>query len=131
MALIWSGFTPVRWRSWSPGALHAGSGDGIDAPCCWSRDGRVRPSERQLMADGISCFTSPTHEAALCHPRNYYDWKRNGKALFHALEPTHLLCVILPLIKGSRCCFETFPQAIACALGRPHPSGQGQTPPPV
>ncbi|WP_448871033.1 DUF429 domain-containing protein [Desulfobulbus propionicus] len=89
---------------------------GIDAPCRWSTDGRARPAERQLMGSGIWCFASPTHERALSHPSNYYGWMRSGQALFQALEPTHPLCLALPLAPASRCCFETFPQAIACAL---------------
>jgi hypothetical protein len=68
------------------------------------------------MAAGIWCFASPTRERALAHPGNYYGWMLNGEALFQALEPTYPLCQALPLAPASRCCFETFPQAIACAL---------------
>ncbi|ADW16825.1 hypothetical protein Despr_0649 [Desulfobulbus propionicus DSM 2032] len=89
---------------------------GIDAPCCWSDDGRARPAERQLMAQGMQCFASPTRERALAHPRNYYGWMLNGMAVYRALEPSHPLCATAPLTAATRCCFETFPQAIACVL---------------
>ena len=36
----------------------------IDAPCGWSSNGRARPCERELMQQGIWCFSSPTREAA-------------------------------------------------------------------
>lgn len=89
---------------------------GIDAPCRWSMDGRARPAERQLMAGGIQCFTSPTRERALGHPSNYYGWMLNGEAMYRALESSHPLCETLPQAAATRCCFETFPQAIACFL---------------
>jgi hypothetical protein len=42
---------------------------GVDAPCCWSHDGRARLAERELMAKRISCFSTPTRERAEQHPR--------------------------------------------------------------
>ena len=44
----------------------------VDAPCRWSRDGRARPAERELMAQGIWCFSTPTRRRALEHQKNYY-----------------------------------------------------------
>jgi predicted nuclease with RNAse H fold len=89
---------------------------GIDAPCRWSEDGRARPAERQLMGRGIQCFASPTRKLAIVHPRNYYGWMLNGEALYQAIAPSHPLCSGLPVDPRHPCCFETFPQAIACTL---------------
>lgn len=89
---------------------------GIDAPCRWSLNGRARSAERELGAAGVSCFATPSREAAQNHPGNYYGWMLNGAELFRLLEKTH------PLFDGTarsargRVCFETFPQAIACVL---------------
>lgn len=88
----------------------------IDAPCRWSSDGPARLAERQLMAAGIFCFSSPTAEAACTHPRNYYGWMLNGMALYRALADTHPFCSSASLTVDGCCCFETFPQAIACSL---------------
>ncbi len=90
---------------------------GVDAPCRWSTDGRARPAERELMAEGIQCFASPSRERALEHPSNYYGWMLRGEALYRALEPSHPLASGLPS-PGQRCCFETFPHAITCQLHR-------------
>lgn len=90
---------------------------GVDAPCRWSADGRARPAERELMAEGIQCFASPSRERALEHPSNYYGWMLRGEALYRALEPSHPLASGLPS-PGQRCCFETFPHAITCQLHR-------------
>ena len=89
---------------------------GIDTPCRWSTDGRARPVERELMGVGIWCFSSPTRQMAVNHPRNHYGWMLNGEALFYELEKTHPLCCALPMSPGQRQCFETFPHAITCAL---------------
>lgn len=95
---------------------------GVDAPCRWSSDGRRRASERALAAAGIRCFTSPTRAAALAHEAlsvqagkpGWYGWMFEGERLYAALTP------VFPLYAGGapgpRCCFETFPQAVACAL---------------
>ncbi len=88
----------------------------IDAPCRWSTDGRSRPAERQLMKEGIWCFSSPTRETAVEHPTNHYGWMLQGEELFRALETTHPLCRKIPLPTGRKQCFETFPHAITCAL---------------
>lgn len=87
----------------------------IDAPCRWSKDGRARPAERQLMEQRIWCFSTPTRQTALDHPRNHFGWMLRGEALFQALEPTHPLCHKLPMADGPHC-FETFPHAIAWHL---------------
>ena len=88
----------------------------IDAPCRWSKDGRARPAERELMGKGIWCFSTPTEQRALDHPTNHFGWMRNGEALFQALEPTHTLCHQLPLATGQKYCLETFPHAITWHL---------------
>jgi predicted nuclease with RNAse H fold len=87
----------------------------IDAPCRWSRDGHMRPCERELLREGIRCFASPSREQALAHPRDYYGWMLRGEALYRALADSHPLCHGLPL-DGRPCCFETFPHAIAWHL---------------
>lgn len=89
---------------------------GVDAPCRWSATGRARPAERELMAEKIWCFSTPTRERATQHPRNHFGWMLNGAALFRELETTHLLFDGKPDCLMGRVCFETFPQAIACAL---------------
>jgi hypothetical protein len=87
----------------------------IDAPCRWSRDGRARPCERELMQKGIWCFSSPTPEKAHTpHRSGYYDWMLRGEALYRALEASHPLVARLP-INGPGC-FETFPHAITWHL---------------
>ena len=48
----------VDWCSMKNGTVIA-----VDAPCLWSRDGRSRPAERQLMKKGIYCFSTPTRDA--------------------------------------------------------------------
>jgi predicted nuclease with RNAse H fold len=87
---------------------------GVDAPCCWSRDGRARKAERELMAKRISCFSTPTRERAEQHPKDYFGWMRNGAQLYEALQSHYRLfdgaSVRTPV------CFETFPHAIACEL---------------
>jgi len=89
---------------------------GVDAPCRWSATGRARSAERELMAQGIWCFSSPSLAVAKAHPKNQFGWMLNGAELFQNLETAH------PLLKQSSgpvsapVCFETFPQAIACAL---------------
>lgn len=87
----------------------------VDAPCLWSSDGRARPAERQLMEQRIWCFSTPTRQHALDHPKNHFGWMRRGAALFQALERTHPLSTKLP-VPGRKCCFETFPHAITWHL---------------
>ena len=89
---------------------------GVDAPCRWSNTGRTRPAECELIREKIWCFSTPNREAAEAHPKNHFGWMLNGAELFKFLESTHRLfagdSTPLPLL----CCFETFPQAVACAL---------------
>ena len=84
----------------------------IDAPCRWRPGGRARQCERDLAADRISCFSTPTSERAETHP--FYEWMLNGATLYRLLERR------FPLANGAkgsdRACIETFPQAVACAL---------------
>jgi len=87
----------------------------VDAPCRWSTDGRARPAERELMARGIWCFSTPTRQRALAHPGNHFGWMLRGEALYEALEPKHPLCSELPAL-GRKGCFETFPHAITWHL---------------
>ena len=86
----------------------------IDAPCRWSSGGRARPCERELNAAGIRCFASPTRQAALSHPSNYYGWMLQGELLYRQLELSHPLLAALPA--SAPACFETFPHAIAWHL---------------
>lgn len=91
----------------------------IDAPCRWSVDGRARPCERQLNARGIRCFASPSREAALSHPTNYFGWMLQGEALYRELEVSHPLLSGLPptgVAPSGPVCFETFPHAITWQL---------------
>ena len=88
----------------------------VDAPCRWSNDGHSRPAESALMKNSIWCFSTPTRQRAVAHPRNHFGWMLQGEALFLALEPTHTLCRKLPLAKGKNHCFETFPHAITWHL---------------
>jgi len=84
---------------------------GIDAPCRWSMTGRARPAERELAAQGIRCFATPKREMA--ENGQFYRWMVNGAALYRLIERHY------PLFDGrnaDRACFETFPQAVACAL---------------
>jgi predicted nuclease with RNAse H fold len=87
---------------------------GIDAPCRWSITGRARPAERELAVERIHCFATPSRRTA--ERRKFYQWMLNGAALYQAIERNY------PLFDGrstsafGRVCFETFPQAVACAL---------------
>lgn len=95
---------------------------GVDAPCRWSSDGRKRASERALAAAGMACFASPSRAAAVAHEAaaaqagksGWYGWMFEGERLYAALTREY------PLYSTGdpppRCCFETFPQAVACAL---------------
>ncbi len=89
---------------------------GIDAPCRWSTDDRARPAERELMKKKIWCFSSPTKNTARAHPKDNFRWMINGEQLFDQLSPTHVLLNDPEQPPHVPFCFETFPQAIACAL---------------
>ena len=100
---------------------------GVDAPIRWSRTGRARPAELALMRAGISCFASPSEEAAMNHPRDYYGWMRNGAALYGALGK-HFNAFDGRNDRRRPIAFETFPHAIACALaGRVVPARSKRT----
>ena len=86
---------------------------GIDAPCSWSRTGRARFCERELARQGIFTFATPNRSKGKTHP--FYRWMCNGADLYRLLTPQYRL------FEGKRrtalpVCFETFPQAVACAL---------------
>jgi predicted nuclease with RNAse H fold len=88
----------------------------VDAPCRWSTNKTGRPAERELMQQGIWCFSTPTSDTAhKPHPTDYYDWMLRGEALYEALRATHPVCKSWPARKR-RCCFETFPHAITWHL---------------
>jgi predicted nuclease with RNAse H fold len=89
---------------------------GVDAPSRWSTTARARRAERELMKDGIWCFSTPSLDIAESHPSDYFGWMRSGAKLYDALISSGY-----PLFAGTRhsgrpVCFETFPHAIACAL---------------
>ena len=86
---------------------------GIDAPCRWSADGRMRPAERALAGRGISCFATPGRGRGETH--GFYAWMRNGMGLYERLGADHRLFDGRGPAAG-RVVFETFPQAVACAL---------------
>jgi predicted nuclease with RNAse H fold len=89
---------------------------GIDAPCRWSATGRARTAERQLMAKGIWCFSTPSRQAAQNHHKDHFRWMLNGADLYANLETTHTLFDSNFDPRSRPMCFETFPQAIACVL---------------
>lgn len=86
---------------------------GVDAPCRWSITGRARPAERALAAAGIYSFATPSRAAAAGRP--FYRWMINGAELYRLLE-IHYRLFDGECEKNSGVCFETFPQAVACAL---------------
>jgi predicted nuclease with RNAse H fold len=86
---------------------------GIDAPCRWSRTGRARPCERALAAEGIHTFATPSQAGAENNP--FYGWMLNGTELFRLLAQNYQLFDGQYSEPGPMC-FETFPQAVACAL---------------
>jgi len=90
----------------------------VDAPCGWSKDGRARPAERELMGKRIWCFSTPTKEMARNHPTKYFDWMQRGEKLYKELKRDFPLCQELPR-PHEKCCFETFPHAITWQLGVP------------
>lgn len=111
----------VKWaRELKPLAI------AIDAPCAWSADGRSRECERCLRIgeDRISCFSTPSEERAA--GRGFYDWVRNGLALYQALAAHY------PLYTGSQTSgpimCETFPQAVACMLAGTKLSARRKSP---
>lgn len=110
----------VRFHSHSAAAIAAWCVEqqaravAVDAPCRWRAEGqRARAAERELAADRISCFSTPTRAKALGHA--FYTWMFAGEAVYAALASA------FPLYAGESrprgpLCFETYPQAVACAL---------------
>jgi len=88
---------------------------GIDAPCKWSATGRARAAERELMSDGIGCFSTPTKAVAKSHPADHFGWMINGMALHTALSVEYPSFGGTP-VNTTKVSFETFPHAIACSL---------------
>ena len=92
---------------------------GVDAPCGWGRSGQTRRPEADLAAAGLRCFLTPTRTKAASNA--FYRWMFNGERLFTSLREAY------PLFDGSRtqrrCCFETFPHAIARVLAGTPPPG--------
>jgi predicted nuclease with RNAse H fold len=86
---------------------------GIDAPCHWSIDGRMRSAERELARRGIPCFATPSRNKAEGH--RFYFWMLNGMTMYERLFPDFRL-IDSTTSTAEKVCFETFPQAIACAL---------------
>src|SRR5690348_13850692 len=56
----------------------------IDAPCCWSSTGRARRAERELMAQRIFVFSTPSRERAETH--KFYGWMLQGAELYRSLN---------------------------------------------
>jgi predicted nuclease with RNAse H fold len=86
---------------------------GIDAPCRWSSTGRARSAERALASEGIFSFATPSRKQAQCRP--FYRWMLNGAEMFRLIELNYHLFDGTTVL-SSAICFETFPQAVACAL---------------
>lgn len=62
----------------------------MDAPCCWSTTGNMRPCERELMRRGIFCFATPSLKQAERHPSNYYGRMLRGDAQARQKRPQRL-----------------------------------------
>jgi predicted nuclease with RNAse H fold len=86
---------------------------GVDAPCRWRLTGQARPCERRLARLGISAFSTPNRATGAVHP--FYRWMVNGAELFRRLGMHYRLYDGRTRPRRPMC-FETFPQAIACAL---------------
>jgi len=84
----------------------------VDAPCRWSAAGRSRAAERDLRAEGIQAFATPSFVTACAKP--FYRWMINGADLYVRLEPHYVL--FDGGAPAARMCLETYPQAVACAL---------------
>lgn len=106
---------PANLAAWC--RAQGASAIGVDAPSHWSASGRARTCERELAALGVSVFSTPSRAIGEVHA--FYRWMVNGTALYTSLLSHYRLydgqCPgVYPF------CFETFPQAIACALaGKP------------
>jgi Protein of unknown function (DUF429) len=89
---------------------------GIDAPCRWSVTGRARRAERELMAQRIWCFSTPSIEIAKSHRSNYFGWMLQGAALYAELVSSGYALFDGKHSPTRAVCFETFPHAVACAM---------------
>jgi predicted nuclease with RNAse H fold len=95
----------------------------LDAPCRWRGHGqRARAAERELAADRISCFSTPTLEKARGHA--FYTWMFAGQELYSALAEHYPIYISDE--RRSRVAVETFPQAVACALAGGHVSAKSK-----
>lgn len=84
----------------------------VDAPCRWRGPDLARAAERELAAEGISCYYAPTEQRAREH--TFYQWMLPGAELYRALAdrfPLHLGEAVTGPVA-----IETFPHAVACAL---------------
>ncbi len=118
-AIVLQGTDAVaRLRTADPAALAAwcvaqhASVVAVDAPCRWRGPGLARAPERELAAEGISCYYAPTEQRAREHA--FYQWMLPGAALYTALLP-HFPVYCGDVAEGP-VAIETFPQAVACAL---------------
>lgn len=81
----------------------------IDSPCGYAiAPEKSRLAERELMKQGIWCYSTPTKRIA--DERPSCDWVRNGMGLYRVLEDSakarvHAVSIV-----------ETFPHAVACSL---------------
>ena len=111
VSAVLSSDSPAHVAGWC--RAQGASAIGIDAPCHWRLSGRARPCERELAGLGLPVFSTPNRAVGDVHP--FYRWMVNGTALYACLLSQYRLydgrcATVGPL------CFETFPQAIACAL---------------
>jgi predicted nuclease with RNAse H fold len=99
---------------------------GVDAPCRWRTGGRMRAAERELARLGIRCFATPGRKTGESNP--FYAWMRNGLLLYERLSSGSAGYPVLggAVAAGAKVCFETFPQAIACALAGRRLSGKNK-----
>lgn len=98
----------------------------VDAPMSWAAEGRARISERQLESYGIHCFKTPCESIA--HDKSFYDWVRNGLALYDVLsEHKYRRPIELSKVdKRSLRMIETFPHAIAMRLSTSDSRGRSK-----
>ncbi len=89
---------------------------GIDAPCRWSQNGRARAAERALMQERIWCFSTPTRAIAKSHSKRNFHWMLAGAELYSLLVKSRYRLFDGHNTVSGPVCFETFPQAVACAL---------------
>ncbi|MFZ9889493.1 MAG: DUF429 domain-containing protein, partial [Myxococcota bacterium] len=95
----------------------------VDAPCTWSKEGKSRPCETELRRRGIKCFSTPNahfmdvlETEGTDGQKAFYGWMKQGERLFYTLSQSGFPLLLTDPVAGERCCFETFPHAIAWAL---------------